>query len=366
VLLDPPGGDDSRTTRESRARINVALVGNFLSASATTRTVGEELGARLTAAGHAVLMTSRAPRRVIRLLDMLATIVRRRRRYTVALIDVYSGAAFVYAEAVATLLRMLGKPYVLTLHGGRLPEFSRRWPGRTRRVLRGAAAVTAPSRYLLEQMKPYRDDILLLPNAVEVSAYPFHVRTAPRPRLVWLRAFHGMYNPSLAVAALARVAEQLPDVRLAMIGPDKGDGSLAATRRVAVAHHVEGQIVFAGGVPKRDVPRWLESADVFLNTTDVDNAPVSLVEAMAAGLCIVSTNVGGIPYLLEHERDALLVPPGNAGAMADAIQRLFDEPGLAARLSRNARLKAEQLDWSVVLPKWVELLAGLTRRNGDS
>jgi glycosyltransferase involved in cell wall biosynthesis len=165
---------------------------------------------------------------------------------------------------------------------------------------------------------------------------------------------------------LARLATRLPDARLTMIGPDKRDGSLEEVKSLAAATSAETRIVFAGAVPNREVPRWLGAADVFLNTSNVDNTPVSVVEAMAAGLCIVSTNVGGIPYLLEHERDALLVPPGNADAMADAVQRLFDEPGLAARLSRNARRKAEQLDWSVVLPKWDELLAGLTRRNGES
>jgi glycosyltransferase involved in cell wall biosynthesis len=297
---------------------------------------------------------------------MLGTVLRERRDYEIAHIDVFSGTAFLFAEAVAGLLSLLRKPYILTLHGGNLPAFGRQWPRRVERLLRSASAVTTPSRYLLEQMGKYRHDIRLLSNAVEVSAYSFRVRDHLRPRFVWLRSFHRIYNPTLAPLVLARLATRLPDARLTMIGPDKGDGSLEDVKRLAAATSAETRIVFAGAVLSREVPRWLGAADVFLNTSNVDNTPVSVVEAMAAGLCIVSTNVGGIPYLLEHERDALLVPPGNAGAMADAIQRLFDEPGLAARLSRNARLKAEQLDWSVVLPKWDELLAGVARRNGES
>jgi glycosyltransferase involved in cell wall biosynthesis len=88
----------------------------------------------------------------------------------------------------------------------------------------------------------------------------------------------------------------------------------------------------------------------------VDNMPVSVLEAMACGLCVISTNVGGIPYLLEHEHDAMLVPPNDPEAMAAAVRRLLHEPELSARLSANARAKAAQCDWSVVLPQWNRVL----------
>ena len=83
----------------------------------------------------------------------------------------------------------------------------------------------------------------------------------------------------------------------------------------------------------------------------------------AVRLCVVSTNVGGIPYLLEHEHDALLVPPNDPAAMATAVRRLLTEPGLAERLSRNARQKAEQFDWSTILPQWEALLMSVMKRN---
>jgi glycosyltransferase involved in cell wall biosynthesis len=100
----------------------------------------------------------------------------------------------------------------------------------------------------------------------------------------------------------------------------------------------------------------LNGGDVFLNTTRVDNTPVSVLEAMACGLCVVSTNVGGIPYLLQHGHDALLVPSDNAEAMAGAVRRILTEPGLAAQLSANARGTASGCDWSAVLPQWEALI----------
>jgi glycosyltransferase involved in cell wall biosynthesis len=342
---------------------NVLLVGNFLPASLGVQNVGQDLAVHLASAGYSVRTTSSRERRAIRLIDMVRDVWGERRRYETAQIDVFSGNAFVFAEVVSTLLRLLRKPYVLTLHGGDLPSFGRRWPRRVKRLLRNATAVTAPSRYLREQMRGYRDDIRLLPNAVEVSAYPFHIREHPRPRMLWLRAFHRIYNPTLAPAVLARVAASSPNAQLTMIGRDKKDGSLEETKRAAAAFRVQDRLAFPGAVPKDEVPTWLATADIFLNTTDFDNTPVSVLEAMAAGLCIVSTDVGGIPHLLEDGRDALLVPPRDPEAMAEAVRRILNEPGLAATLSQNARAKAEKLDWSVVLPQWEHVFSSLSRGN---
>jgi glycosyltransferase involved in cell wall biosynthesis len=72
-------------------------------------------------------------------------------------------------------------------------------------------------------------------------------------------------------------------------------------------------------------------------------------------MCIVSTNVGELPYLWENGVDALLVPPNDPEAMAAAVKRILTEPGLAEKLSKNARIKAEQFDWPIILPQWEEL-----------
>jgi glycosyltransferase involved in cell wall biosynthesis len=343
------------------ARKAILIVGNFLSSAGGNRGVCEDLANHLESNGWFVVRTSRRRFRPSRLVDMAVTPWRRRRAYSVAQVDVYSGPSFRWAESACWALRRAGKPYVLTLHGGSLPEFARRRPRRVMRLLRLADAVTAPSRYLAETMRPYRDDIRLLPNALDVAAAPFRHRDQPRPRLVWLRAFHEIYRPTLAVEVLARLKVRFPDVRLAMIGPDKEDGSLQRVKQLAAQLGVSDRLWLPGRISKSVVPSWLGEHDVFLNTTSVDNTPVSVQEAMACGLCLVSTDVGGLPYLLDHESDALLVPSGRADAMAAAVERILSEPALAARLSLNARKKAEGFDWSTVMPQWESLLQGFVR-----
>ncbi|MEP6602304.1 MAG: glycosyltransferase family 4 protein [Nitrospirota bacterium] len=355
----PAGGP----ARDSTARIqdSVLIVGNFLSGSRITRFVCEDLASQLTASGWRVLTASAKLNRVSRLLDMVATAWRCRRQYAVGQVDVYSGASFFWAEVVSAVLRCAGKPYVLTLHGGRLPEFATRWPRRVRRLLRSAAAVTSPSRYLCERLRLMGVSIRVLPNPIEMARYPFRHRRALCRNIVWLRAFHRIYNPMLAPRVLSILCEEYPETRLVMIGPDKADGSLQETKRAAVDLGVADRIIFAGGILKEDVSGWLSKGDVFLNTPNIDNTPVSILEAMACGLCVVSTNVGGLPYLMEDRRTALLVPPDDAESMAAAVRMLFDRPDIAEQLSLNGRQMAETFDWKAILPVWEGLLRDVVR-----
>lgn len=335
----------------------VLLIGNFLSSSLGIRSVSEDLAEELSAAGWRVLTTSSRSGRIAKILDMLWTVWSRRSEYCLAHVEVYSGMAFIWAELSCLLLRSLGKPYLLTLHGGNLPVFARKWPNRVRNLLTHATAVVTPSTYLREQMAGHRSDLLLIPNPLHLEAYDFRPRSRMAPNIIWLRAFHKIYNPMLAPRVLAILLKEFPDATLTMIGPDKSDGSLEATRQVADRLGVESHLLITGKVPKSEIHLWLNRGDIFLNTTDIDNTPISILEAMACGLCVVSTNVGGLPYLLKDECDALLAPPDDAEALAAAIRRLLLQPDLAESISNAGRKKAISLDWHAALPQWEKLLA---------
>ena len=278
-------------------KAGVLLVGNFPSTSEGNHNVCQDLAARLETAQWLVFTTSGKNGRLSRLLDMLSVAFHNRRRYSVAQVDVYSGLAFCWAEVVCELLQVMRKPYVVTLRGGDLPGFARRWPRRVQRLLRSARIVTTPSRYLQHAMAPYCSELRLLPNPLDLTAYRFVPRDKPQASLIWLRAFHKIYNPSLASDAVARLVREFPTLSLTMIGPDKGDGSFSAARQRAIELGVADRIRFMGGIAKATVPQWLSQADIFLNTTNIDNTPVSVLEAMACGLCTISTNAGGIPSL---------------------------------------------------------------------
>jgi len=351
----------TKAARGDRPRI--LMVGTHLPPTVGSRSVGEGLAERLKKVGFAVRLVSAQKSRALRVADMLLTVWRARASYDLVQLDVYSGAAFSWAEWVSKLACRLGKPIVLTLHGGNLPEFARDHPRRISRLFSRASRITAPSQYLANALRNFQSDIDVIPNPLDLDSYQYQRRDSSRPRLIWLRTFHRIYDPLLAVRVLARVASRFPDAHLTMIGPDK-DGSLAKVRAEAEKLGVLDRLTFTGGVDKTEVPRLLAMGDIFLNTATIDNAPVSVLEAMASGLDVVSTNVGGMTYLIENEREGLLVPPGDAEAMAGAVMRLLSDNELASRLSRNGRKRAELHGWDSILPQWERVLTTAGRNPG--
>lgn len=336
---------------------SILLIGNHLSTHQNNLALTEQLAVKLKERGWQVLTTSDRLNKLTRLLAMVGTIISKRRKYKIALVDVFSGQAFVWAFLSAYFLKIFKKPFILVLHGGNLPSFSRKNRFFVRQLFEWADLICSPSSYLKKELSHINPDIKIIPNPIDIKLYSFIKRKNPSSKLIWLRAFHQIYNPNLVPATLALLTGQFPEINISMIGPDKGDGSLQMMETLAKKHLVEKRIKITLGVSKDQVPVFLNQGDIFINTTNVDNTPVSLIEALACGLPVVSTNVGGIPYLLKHEENSLLVPPNDPEAMAAAIRRLLTEPGLTERLSVNARRKAEQFDWGIILPQWEKLIA---------
>src|SRR3712207_2234740 len=135
--------------------------------------------------GFSCIGVSKRRNGIARGVDLLATAMIRRRRYGVAVVDLYSGRAFLWGEMLSIVLRASRCPFVLVLRGGGLPAFARRHPGRVKACLARARFVCAPSRYLLDQMREHREDIVLAPNPLDISRYDFRLRRAAQPHLVW-------------------------------------------------------------------------------------------------------------------------------------------------------------------------------------
>jgi glycosyltransferase involved in cell wall biosynthesis len=340
----------------------VLLVGNFLSAQRGTRFYCEDLAERLAQAGCEVITTSPKSGRIARLLDTLWTVVIARPKYDVAVVDVYSGAGFWLAVAQVTLLRALRKHTVAVLHGGGLPDFHAAHPAVTGRFLRLPQAVVTPSFHLQKAFTAIRPDIVRVPNGMDLPAYIFRQRDGEGARICWLRAFDTVYDPVLAVRALAIVRARHPEASLTMAGPVKRVELLEATRRVIAQAGLADAVAIVGAVRKQDVPALLDRHDIFLNTPKLESFGVAVMEAAASGAPVVSTAAGEIPYLWRDGVDALLVPAGDEHAMGAAILQLLTDPAWARGIALAARAKAESCGWAAVLPQWLELLQAPARR----
>ena len=184
---------------------------------------GEILAGLLAAEGYTVRTTSHIPARLPRLIDTLRAIYAWRDEVDLVIHQVYSGPAFVVTDAASLLSRLLGLRQIYVLHGGSLPEFvtsRRRW---ARAVMRRADAIVAPSGYLTTL---FADDPELsartrvIPNILTLEDYSYHNRAVVRPRLLWMRTFHPIYNPEMAVDVLADLRRTHPEAALTMAGQE--------------------------------------------------------------------------------------------------------------------------------------------------
>lgn len=339
------------------------MIGNYLNSPRHNKNVWQALAERLPSLGWEVHITSTKESQVLRLLDMLTTIVNKRNQYNLAQIDVFSGKAFIFAECCARLLKIFYKPIVLTLHGGGLPSFAKQYPDRVAKLLSKATEVITPSPFLQQSLSNFHDQIKVIPNGIDISSIAYKPRNSFSPNLIWVRAFHQTYNPELAVRVLSILIADYPNARLTMVGPDKGDGSLQAVNSLAATLGVQDHLNILPAVPYEKVPSLLDQADIFINTTNYDTAPRSLLEAMSNGVCVVSTNVGGIPWMVTDFQDGMLVPPEDELAMVDSIKILLEDHELAITISQNARRTAELHDWSNVIPEWDNLFSKVLAGN---
>ncbi|WP_374689878.1 glycosyltransferase family 4 protein [Promineifilum sp.] len=328
-------------------------------------TQGEILAALLAGEGYPVRVTSHIPARLPRLADTLRSLVAWRGEIDLVVHQVYGGMAFAVTDAASLLCRALGLRQVFVLHGGTLPEMAARQPRRIRRVVGRAAAVVAPSAYMAHvfgQLPELAPRLRIIPNVLAIENYPYHHRPTVAPRLLWMRTFHDVYHPEMALEVLADLRRTHPAAMLTMAGQEKGLHAAVVARAAALG--LAEAVRFPGFLGPQDKVREFTAHDIYLNTNRVDNMPVSVLEAAAFGLPVVATAVGGVPYLLRDGETGLLVPADGAGngdvaAMSDAIRRLLNEPGLAGALSANGRRLAESCAWESVRTQWETLFRSL-------
>jgi glycosyltransferase involved in cell wall biosynthesis len=210
--------------------------------------------------------------------------------------------------------------------------------------------LVTPSHFLARAAAEMGPAVDVIPNLLALEEYPHRQRLEARPRLLWMRTFHELYNPQMAVRALGRLNRLAPGARMLMCGQEKG--LLAEVRALADELGLAGAVEFRGFVSGPSKRAAFEESDIFLNTNRVDNMPISVLEAFAFGTPVVATRVGGIPDLIDDGRTGLLVPDGDDAAMADAVWRLLQDPRAVAQMSAAGRLTAERCGWESVRPSW--------------
>jgi glycosyltransferase involved in cell wall biosynthesis len=332
----------------------ILYIGNQLSKHGYTVSTIETLAPLLSHEGYDVITSSSQKNIFLRFLSMIKVTILNASKVDYVLIDTYSTLNFWYAFVVSQLCRFLKVKYIPILHGGKLAEKIDKLPFLTGLVFKNAYINSVPSQFLfLKLQSKSLNNCVFIPNQIEIDKYPFQLRNQVNPQLLWVRSLTSIYNPKMAIDVLENLKRSYPKAELCMIGPEKG---MTIEELSNYAKLKKVNVTFTGKLSKPEWTKRSEKFDVFINTTHFDNTPVSVIEAMALGLPIVSTNVGGIPFLLKNNETALLVQDSAVDEMTQAIIKLIENSELANQLSQNGRKLAEQFDWNSVKNQWKEIL----------
>jgi glycosyltransferase involved in cell wall biosynthesis len=336
--------------------MKILYLGNLLQHKGLSPTTIDSLSVKLKELGYTVKVFSRKDNMLLRMFDMLKGIWNNKDT-SIVLIDTYSTKAFIYAVLCSLFCQILKIKYIPYLHGGNLPNRLKVNPKICRLIFSNSFMNVAPSAYLENVfLANGYSNTILIPNTIEIQNYSFLERDVRVPKILWVRAFAEIYNPKLAVDVLVNLKKTFPEAELCMVGPDK-DESLSITQQYANEKDVK--VIFTGKLSKKEWVNLSKNYNIFLNTTNFDNTPVSVMEAMALGLAVVSTNVGGLPFLINDKVDGILAESNNSLALSGAIQNLMSDLALYKNIIFNARKKAQSWDWSEVKTKWISLFNSL-------
>jgi len=333
---------------------NLLYIGNQLHKHGFNKTAIETLGVFLAEEGYTVLYTSNKKNQIIRLLDMMLSTLLNAKKVDYILIDTYSTSSFWYTFFCSQIARLFKVKYIPILHGGDLPNRLQKNSKICKMIFNNSFTNVAPSNYLLSIFNDFGyENVIFIPNSIELKDYEYVERINAAPKLLWVRSFAEIYNPKMAIKVFESIKDKYPEAILTMIGPDK-DGSLISTQELA--NQLKLSVTFTGKLTKEEWISLAKDYSIFINTTHFDNTPVSVIEAMALGLAVVSTNVGGIPYMLTNEKNALLVADNDVDQMIENIERLIVNNILFCDITKNANELVKNMDWQVVKEHWEKLL----------
>ena len=262
--------------------------------------------------------------------------------------------SFLLAPVPAILAaKALGKRVVLNYHSGEAEDHLARWGALVHPFLRQADEIVVPSEYLRSVFARHGYSARVIRNVVDPSHFRYRERKPLGPRLLSSRNLETHYQVDNTIRAFGLLRHRYPHATLTVAGYGSEEPRL---RRIAQV--VGGDIRFVGRVEPAVMPTLYDEADIFLNSSVIDNQPLSILEAFAAGLPVVSTATGDLAAMVRHRETGLVVGAADPQAMAGAVTSLLDDPAFALLLAGRARAEAESYTWPHVRELWAETYGG--------
>lgn len=288
-------------------------------------------------------------RALFRLIPYLFALWQLARRSDVIHIMANSGWSWHLVAVPAIWMAKLRKvPVVINYRGGEAETFLAKSARSVRASMRRASALIVPSDFLKAVFARFNMSASVVPNIIDVARFNNSApHRAIRRHLLVSRNLEPIYDNETAIRAFSIVHRSYPDATLTIAGSGPLAESLAV---LAETLGLAGAVIFAGRLDRDAMAQAYRASDIAINPSLVDNMPNSVLEALASGVPVVSTNVGGVPFIVKDEQTALLVPPKSPAAMAKAILRLMDDAALSDKLIDNGLVEVQKFTWPQVWP----------------
>lgn len=271
--------------------------------------------------------------------------------------------SFVLAPTPAILIaKLYGKKVIINYRSGEAEDHLQRWSKTAIPTLRLVDAIAVPSGYLVDVFARFGLTARSIFNIVETNRFRFRLRQPLRPVFLSNRNFEVLYNVGCTLRAFALVQQRYPEAQLTVVG----DGSQRAELEQLAAQLNLRHVTFTGRVDPAAMHEFYDRADIYLNSPNIDNMPGSIIESYASGVPVVTTDAGGIPYIVTHEETGLLVPRDDHQAMAAAALRLLEDEGLAENIARRAYEECRKYSWDAVRDEWLELYGEVMSKGRES
>ena len=273
--------------------------------------------------------------KVLKFIDIFSFLFINRKKYDVIHIQAHSGYNIISVIISIFWAKILNKKIIVMYYGGDAKSYFSNHPYFYKLVFSRIDVVVVACNY----MKSIFSDILkidtkIIPHIINIEEWPNRLRSKSKGNLLWVRSFWDDYNPLMLLKVYKKIININPDFKLKIIGA----GYLEKEIKNFININELNGIELLGRVSDSDLKSSYEWADVFINTTNIDNQPVTVLEAMTCGCAIVSTNPGGIPDIIEDGYNGLLCNTNDIDSMVDNVMSLHNDFELFCKLSKNGRL----------------------------
>jgi len=278
-------------------------------------------------------------------------------RYQIIHIFSASYYSYLFSAAPAILVaKLYGKKSILNYRSGEAEDHLANWKLTAIPIIRLTDVIVVPSGYLVDVFAKFGLKARAINNVVELDRFSFRERRPLRPVFLVSRLLEPLYNVACVLRAFAIIQRQYPAACLTVAA----DGWLRPQLETLAQELDLNHTNFIGFVTFEEMPALYDATDIYLTATDIDNMPSSITECMASGVPVVTTDAGGIPYIVTHEQTCLMVPRNDHESMAAAAIRLLNDNDFASLIARNAREASRTFTWPVVRDKWINLYRELS------